>query len=98
MVPTYTSNREVLKVGGGAQGSVSQNCTSNPLNSLTILDLSRTLSNPCSPKNELNNPGVYMCVYVCEYVCACFFVSEAVFIINVGNDLCVSKHVPNMSA
>jgi hypothetical protein len=39
---------EELKVGGGAQGPVSQNCTSNPLNDLRILELSRTKSNPCS--------------------------------------------------
>jgi len=43
-------------VGGGAQGPVTQNCTSNPNNS-RVLKLSRTLLNPCSQKNELNNPA-----------------------------------------
>jgi len=40
-------------VGGGAQGPISQNCTSHPSNISRYLELSRTLSNPCSQKNEL---------------------------------------------
>jgi hypothetical protein len=59
MYVRYTTNWEGLKVGGGAQGPVSQNCTSNPSNSSRVLELSRTLSNPCSPKSELNNPGLH---------------------------------------
>ena len=34
-----------------------QICTSN---SSRVLKLSRTSSNSCSQKNELNNPGVYV--------------------------------------
>jgi len=49
-------------VGGEAQGPVSQNCTSNPSNSLRVLELSRTSSNPCSPKNGLNNPSFRCCL------------------------------------
>jgi hypothetical protein len=49
---------KILKVRGGAQGPVSQNCTSNPSNSSRVLELSQTLTNPCSQKNELNNPAV----------------------------------------
>jgi hypothetical protein len=54
-----------MKVGGGALGPVSQNCTSNSLNSSRVVKLSQTLSNPCSQKNELNNPDVctYMRIY-----------------------------------
>ena len=35
-----------------------QNCTSNCSNSSRILELSRTLSNSCSQKIELNNPDL----------------------------------------
>jgi hypothetical protein len=39
--PIITTNWEDLKVGGGAQGPVSQNCTSNPSNSSRVIELSR---------------------------------------------------------
>ena len=35
-----------------------QNCTSNCSNSLRVLELSQTSSNPCSQKIELDNPGL----------------------------------------
>jgi hypothetical protein len=38
-----------------------QNCTSNCANSLRVLELSRTVSNPCSQKSELNNPDNHHC-------------------------------------
>jgi len=52
IVYIYTTNWENLKVGGGAQGPVSQNFTSSPLSSLRVLELSRALSNPFSPKTN----------------------------------------------
>jgi len=53
---TYTTNWEDLIVGEGAQGPVSQNYTSNPSNSSRALGLSRTVSNPCSPKKRTLAP------------------------------------------
>ena len=57
-------------MGGGAQGPVSQNCTSNPSNSSSVLELSQTLSNPCSPKNELNNPDISAAVLNAQVMAA----------------------------
>jgi len=37
-----------------------RNCTSNCSNSLRVLEPSRTLSNLCSQKIELNDPGFYV--------------------------------------
>jgi len=41
------------------------NCTSNCSNSSRVPELSRTLSNPCSQKIELNNPALQVAWYIC---------------------------------
>jgi hypothetical protein len=41
-----------------------RNCTLNCSNSSRVLELSQTLSNPCSQKIELDNPGYTSRVYL----------------------------------